>query len=201
LTTKRTRTTRPLRSSLITRPSPLLRGGPPPCRASVLSPSQLQLLGVLPYPGRRQHAPPGSSRRGVPTFRTGAWAELAPPLCRATARAVDRYPPGSSRSNNWTPVPIAVHTLSTLSRWFTRVRLLGPHLTHLVRLFRGAHHPGSFTGATHGGLQPPPAGRPRRAHLHHQHSTATISAIFYITTSSRARGAQSSAYLAYRSRR
>ena len=48
MTTKRTRTTRPLRSSPITGPSPLLRGGPSPCRASVLSPSQFQLLGVLP---------------------------------------------------------------------------------------------------------------------------------------------------------
>ena len=48
MTTKRTWTTRPLRSSPITGPSPLLQGGPSPCRASVLSPSQFQLLGVLP---------------------------------------------------------------------------------------------------------------------------------------------------------
>ncbi len=101
--------------------------------------------------------------------------------------------PGSSRSNNRTPVTIAIHTLTTLQQWFTRVRLLGPHLTPQVRLLRGAHHPGSFTGATHGGLQPPPAGRLRRALLHRPHSTATISAIFYIATSSRARGARSSA--------
>ena len=32
-----------------------------------------------------------------------------------------------------------------------------------MRLFRGAHHPDSFTGATHGGLQPPPAERLWRA--------------------------------------
>ena len=31
-------------------------------------------------------------------------------------RAVDRYPPGSSRGNNWTPVPIAVATLTTLQQ-------------------------------------------------------------------------------------
>ena len=106
-----------------------------------------------------------------------------------------RVSPGSSRGNNWTPVPIAVATLTTLQQWFTRVRLPGPHLTHHVRLFRGAHRPGSFTGATHGGLQPPPAGRLWRARLHHQHNTTTISTIFYIATSSRARGARSSAYL------
>src|SRR5665648_841939 len=130
-----------------------------------------------------------------PTFRASAQTELAPPLCRTTTRAVDRYPPGSSRSNNWTPVPIVIATLTTLHQRFTYVRLLGPHLPHHVRLLRDAHHPGSFTGATHGGLQPPPAGRLWRAHLHHRHSTATISTIFYIATSSRARGARSSAYL------
>ncbi len=37
------------------------------------------------------------------------------------------------------------------------VRLLGSHLTHHVRLFRNAHHPGSFTDAACGGLRPPPA--------------------------------------------
>jgi hypothetical protein len=192
LTTKRTRTTRPLRSSPVTGPSPLLRGGPPPCRASVLSPSQFQLPGVLPS-AAGVNTPAAPSRRGVPTFRASARTGLAPPLCRATARAVNRYPPGSSRGNNWTPVTIAVATLTTLQQWFTHVRLPGPHLTHHVRLFRGAHHPGSFTGATHGGLQPPPAGRLRRARLHHRHNTATISTIFYIATSSRARGAPSSA--------
>ena len=145
----------------------------------------------LPPPAStRQPAP---SRRGVPTFHASAQTGLAPPPCRATARAVNRYPPGSSRGNNWTPVTIAVATLTTLQQWFTHVRLPGPHLTHHVRLFRGAHHPGSFTGATRGGLQPPPAGRLRRACLHHRHNTATISAIFYIATSSRARGARSSA--------
>jgi hypothetical protein len=157
-------------------------------------PRSFSCLGFsLPPPAStRQPAP---SRRGVPTFRAGAQTGLAPPPCRATARAVNRYPPGSSRGNNWTPVTIAVATLTTLQQWFTHVRLPGPHLTHHVRLFRGAHHPGSFTGATHGGLQPPPAGRLRRACLHHRHNTATISAIFYIATSRRARGAPSSAYL------
>jgi hypothetical protein len=39
------------------------------------------------------------------------------------------------------------------------------------------------------------------AYLHHQCSTATISAILYIATSSRVRGTRSSAYLTYRRRR
>jgi len=86
-----------------------------------------------------------------------------------------------------------IDTLSTLQQWFTHVRLLGSHLTHLVRLFRHAHHHGSFTAATDGGLRPPPAKRPRRTNLHHQCSTATLNAIFYIATSSCVRGTLSSA--------
>src|SRR5665809_50682 len=48
LTAEPARTTRPLRSSPITGPSPLLRDGPPLCPAPVLSPSQFPLLGDLP---------------------------------------------------------------------------------------------------------------------------------------------------------
>jgi hypothetical protein len=83
LTTKRTRTTRLLRSSPITGPSPLLQGGPPRCPASVLSPSQFQLLGVLLY-ASRVNTRPDPSGRAVPAFRTSAKADLAPPLRRTT---------------------------------------------------------------------------------------------------------------------
>src|SRR5262249_50531107 len=146
-----------------------------------------------PFRRQPQHA------SGAITARGSHVSCQRPDRARATSVPGNRQgskqvSPGSSRGNNWTPVTIAVATLTTLQQWFTRVRLPGPHLTHHVRLFRGAHHPGSFTRATHGGLQPPPAGRLRRACLHHQHNTATINAIFYIATSSRARGAQSSAY-------
>src|SRR6266516_2888467 len=55
-------------SSPITGPSPLLRGGPSPCRASVLSPSQFQLLGVLPSAGQRQHTGPRHHGEGFPRF-------------------------------------------------------------------------------------------------------------------------------------
>jgi len=192
LTTKRTQTTRPLRSSPITRPSPLLRGGPPPCRASVLSPSQISCLGFSLPPASVNTPASAITARGshVSCQRLNRARATSVPGNRQGSKQVS---PGSSRGNNWTPVTIAAATLTTFQQWFTRVRLPGPHLTHHVRLFRGAHHPGSFTGATHGGLQPPPAGRLRRACLHHQHNTATISTIFYIATSSRARGAPSSA--------
>jgi hypothetical protein len=104
-----------------------------------------------------------------------------------------RHPPDSSRGNNWTPVSVVVCTLSTFLQWFTRVRLLGSHLTHPVRLFRGAHHHGSFTTAARGGLGPPPAravpeGPPPSPVQHRHHQSR-----FYIATSSRVRGAQSSA--------
>src|SRR5262249_22258274 len=47
------RTTQPLRSSPITRPSTLLRAAPPLRLASVLSPSRLEPLAACPFPPRR----------------------------------------------------------------------------------------------------------------------------------------------------
>ena len=166
------------------------RSVPLPCISTL--PLAVPAAWGSPFRRQRQHASRAITARGSHVSCQRLDRARATSV-RATARAVNRYPPGSSRGNNWTPVTIAVATLTTLQQWFTHVRLPGPHLTHHVRLFRGAHHPGSFTGATHGGLQPPPAGRLWRACLHHRHNTATISAIFYIATSSRARGAPSSA--------
>jgi hypothetical protein len=74
------------------RASPLLRDGPPLCRAPVLGPSQFPLLGDLPCPTSRRpalrHWPAVLARRQVPMFRTRARVELAPPLRRT--------PPGQS---------------------------------------------------------------------------------------------------------
>ena len=129
MTIKRTRTTRPLRSSPVTGPSPLLQGGPPRCPASVLSPSRFQPLGVLPHADRRQHAAShiGASGSHVPHRSLNrARATFAPDdhLARTC-----RHPPDPSQGNNWTLVSIIVDTLSTFQQWFTRVRLLGSHLT------------------------------------------------------------------------
>src|SRR3954468_13120454 len=90
LTIERTRATRPLRSARITRlhpyyetvpppaplprhyqAPPLLGDGPPACPASVLSPSQFPLLGVLPL-ADHSNTQSALSGRGVPTFHTSA---------------------------------------------------------------------------------------------------------------------------------
>src|SRR6266545_555906 len=47
-----------------------------------------------------------------------------------------RTPPDSSQGNNWTLVSAIIATLTTLHQWFTRVRLLGSHLTPHGCLFR-----------------------------------------------------------------
>src|SRR6202034_4130373 len=53
--------------------------------------------------------------------------------------------------------------ISTLQRWFTRVRLPGPRLTALTPPFPQRSAPQSSARAPCGGLTPPPAGRRRRA--------------------------------------
>ena len=93
MTTKRTRTTRPLRSSPITGPSPLLRGGPSPCRASVLSPSQFQLLGVLPS------AAGVNTPAGAITVRGSHVSCQRPDRARATSVPGNRQ--GSKQVSPW----------------------------------------------------------------------------------------------------
>jgi len=62
-----------------------------------------------------------------------------------------------------------------------------PHLTRSRRAFsRSAHHERHLTDAACGGLEPPPAGRPRRTYLHLLHSTASSG--FYIDASFGVRG-------------
>ncbi len=86
-----------------------------------------------------------------------------------------------------------VHTLSTFHQRFTHVRLLGSHLTHHVRLFRNAHHHGSFTAAACGGLRPPPAWAvtegPPPSPVQHRIQTASV----YIGASFNVLGTPSSA--------
>jgi hypothetical protein len=111
LIAKPARTTRPLRSSPITEPSPLIRDGPPLCPAQLLSPSQFLLLGVLACDDRpRAQTAPLASR---PVGATGSRVpHESPDHARATFTPdttwpVSRHPPGSSRSNDSTPVSMS----------------------------------------------------------------------------------------------
>ena len=61
--------------------------------------------------------------------------------------------------------------------------------------FRNAHHPDHCVRAACGGLNPDPAIRVRGAHPHLLCSKAAQSWLYIATSSSRRRGAQSSAYL------
>ena len=151
---------RPLRSAPITGTSALLRAGPPARAATVLSTSPFQRLGALPLAlaprAQCQRAP---SRVSAREPQTG----LAPPARRA--------PPGQQYGHSARLIPGRALSprfrcrllISTLQRWFTRVRLPGPRLTALTPPFPHRSAPQSSARAPCGGLTPPPAGRRRRA--------------------------------------
>ena len=109
---------------------------------------------------------PLASRRQVPTFRTRACAGLTPSSCRSplgqSAGILPSFVPGQQLEPGFDDVP----TLSTRHQRFTRVRLPSAHLTGCSRLFRNAHHPGHWTDAACGGLDPDPAIRVRGADPH-----------------------------------
>ena len=152
---------RPLRSALITRASPLLRAGPPARAAAVLSTSPFRRLGALPLAPR---IPAGAvSTRAFPCFRTRAAdrarATCTPGTAWPAIRASARLIPGRALSPRFRCRLL----LSTLQRWFTHVRLPGPRLTALTPPFPHRSAPQSSARAPCGGLTPPPAGRRRRA--------------------------------------
>jgi hypothetical protein len=125
--------TRPLRSLGLSPTSPLLRVAPSLCLASIR-----WSLGFHPWTSLF------TSRRQVPTFRTRAWFRVTPPLCRVPSRqAADSLwtCPGLTTRPGFDTVP----TLSTRTRWFTRVRLPEPHLTRSSRAVSTvARDPGSL---------------------------------------------------------
>ena len=82
---------RPLRSSPITEPSPLLRAGPPLCLASVLCPLRFRPLGVLPLATRT-----GKPRRYRPVV--GIEATGSPVPCQRPRRAHATYTPDATRA-------------------------------------------------------------------------------------------------------
>ena len=82
---------RPLRSSPITEPSPLLRAGPPLCLASVLCPLRFRPLGVLPLATGT-----GTPRRYHPVV--GIEATGSPVPCQRPRRAHATYTPDAARA-------------------------------------------------------------------------------------------------------
>lgn len=150
-----------LRSARITRASALLRAGPPARAATVLSTSPLPAAWCAP--SRPRHAAGTVSARAFPCFRTQAAdrarATCTPGTAWPAIRASARLIPGRALSPRFRCRLI----LSTLQRWFTRVRLPGPRLTVLTPPFPHRSLRQSSANAACGGLTPPPAGRRRRA--------------------------------------
>jgi hypothetical protein len=83
-----------------------------------------------------------------------------------TAWPVGGHPPGLSRDSRYIPVSMSPVFVSTRHQRFACARLPDPYLTHQVRLFPHRSPRQASTNAAVGGLEPPPAGRPRRAYLH-----------------------------------
>src|SRR5215218_1716847 len=171
LTAKPARATRPLRSTRVTGLPRYYEAVRPPAPHRYAAPRSFRCLGVS--------LSPTTPTRGQP-YRGEEFPRSAPApepgsrhLCAGHHLANQQAPARLIPGQQLDPGFDVVATLSTLHQWFTRVRLPGSHLTHRMRLFRNAHHPGSFTGAACGGLGPPPAERSRRTNLHHQHSTAS----------------------------
>src|ERR1700716_4566250 len=137
LTAKRTRATRPLRSPRIAsfhRYYETVR----PCAPHRYS--TLTVSAAWGAPSRRsfQHT----------TGRAGATGSHVP--CRCLTRVRHLYA-GHHLANQQAPARLIpgqqldpgfddVASLSTFHQWFTHVRLHGSRPTHLVRLFRNAHH-------------------------------------------------------------
>ena len=116
---------------------------------------------------------------------------LAPPARRA--------PPGQQYGHSARLIPGRALSprfrcrllISTLQRWFTRVRLPGPRLTALTPPFPHRSAPQSSARAPCGGLTPPPAGRRRRATKPSSHvQQASVIASYRGATPFRAHGAK-----------
>src|SRR6266576_1855593 len=178
----RPRTTRPLRSAPITGASALLQAGPPAHPATVLSPLRHQhRLERSLSPARTSR--PGSIGTRLLLFHTEAADRARVVYMPDTAWPVSGHPPGSSRDSQNIPVSMSAEWVSTRQQRFACARLPGPHLTPLTTPFPHRSPRRSSANAACGGLKPPPAGRLRRAYLHHSRSTAFQKAPTYIRTS------------------
>src|SRR4051812_273569 len=97
---------------------------------------------------------------------------MSPPKLSAPSVMMNPWPPPDDDHDR--------HRKSTTSGTssFDSHRLPDPHLTHQVRLFPRRSPQRSSANAAVGGLEPPPAGRLRRAYLHLPRSTASRSSTY-----------------------
>src|SRR6516165_4690186 len=132
---------RPLRSSPITGPSPLLRAVPPLCPASVLCRSQCPPLAVLPLAASRAPLPRSPGR----CYRGDRFSCSVPAPVTSSRHLYTGHRQGSTQAAPWLrarqhgaplsrefctpPVLMPSFRLSMRQQWFTRVRLLVAHLT------------------------------------------------------------------------
>ena len=125
------------------RASSLLRDGPPPCPASVLCPSQFPLLGVLPLADPLQHATGAHGAtafpRSMPTPDPSS-RHLYAGHHLASQTGTRQAHPGATTGPRFLMSSLRFRHFISGSLTFA---FLAPHLTHLVRLFRHAHHHGS----------------------------------------------------------
>ena len=108
---------RPLRSTPITRASPLLRAGPPAGTASVLSVSGFRRTTRSLSPTHATRARTGSIGTRLPTFHAGAADRARAAYTPDTAWPTSGHPPGSSRRLLNSPV--------LMSSWLFRRFLSG----------------------------------------------------------------------------
>jgi hypothetical protein len=182
LTSRRPWTARPLRSDPITEPSSLLRAGPPLCPASVLSHLQCPLLVVLPLATSERTSPasgrhyrgdrfscsmpaPAMSSRHLYTGHHQSHIQAAPWL---------RAHHGEPLSRDHPQVPVSMPSLFRFDASAVVHTCSSSHRTPAPLTAR--HKPQRsprrlLTDAACGGLESPPARRPRRTYLHHWHST------------------------------
>ena len=158
----KTRMSQPLRSTLITRASTLLRAGPPARHESVLDASQFLLLDALPLAPGPTPGTEHSIGPRLPAFSVEARDQTHAACMPDTDWPISGHPPASSRDCIEAPVsmsfPPSRHFISGSLAFVFPV----PHLTTLTLPFPRRSPRRSSANAARGGLTPP-TGRRRRA--------------------------------------
>jgi hypothetical protein len=134
-------------------------------------------------PGSPDHQPClGMSRRAFSRSIQERQAGLTSPPCRTPPGQSARTRQAHPGTRNIAPVSMPAVFVTTRQQRFACARLPDPYLTHPVRLFLDRSPRRSSANAARGGLEPPRAGRLRRAFLHLLNSTISNSPGYLIRT-------------------